>query len=90
MAYTEEELEIIAINSIRNYLNVDLTDKEIKDKYSYAFKPLYNVIQQQANKPSGVSSVTQGSQSVTYSTNDNGYITDDIKAILPKPFIRAY
>lgn len=89
MAYTEEELDIIAINSIRNYLNVDLTDKEIKDKYSYAFKPLYNVIQTQANKPSGVSSVTQGSQSVTYNTSD-GYITDDIKAILPKPYIRAY
>ena len=90
MAYTEEELEIIAINSIRNYLNITDTDEEIKDKYSYAFKPLYNVIQTQANKPSGVSSVTQGSQSVTYTNTSDGYITDDIKAILPKPYIRAY
>ena len=89
MTYSDEELEQIAINSIRNYLNINATDEEIKSKYNYVFKPLYSVIQEQSDKPIGVSSVTQGSQSITYNTSC-GYITEDIKVLLPKPFIRAY
>ena len=34
MAYTDEELELIAINSIRNYLNINATDQEIVNKYA--------------------------------------------------------
>lgn len=89
MTYTDEELELIAINSIRNYLNINATDEEIKNKYNYVFKPLYTVIQEQLDKPTGVSSVTQGSQSITYNSTTS-YITEDIKALLPKPFIKAY
>ena len=91
MTYTDEELELIAINSIRNYLNVQLTDQEIVDKYGYCFKTIFKAIEEQDERPVGVSSVTQGSQSITYSSSSGcNYITEDVKALLPKPFIRAY
>ena len=91
MTYTDEELELIAINSIRNYLNISATDEEIKSKYGYAFKTIYKAIEEQSERPVGVSSVTQGSQSITYSSSSGcNYITEDVKALLPKPFIRAY
>lgn len=90
MTYTDEELELIAINSIRNYLNISATDEEIKSKYGYAFKTIYKAIEEQPERPVGVSSVTQGSQSITYNTSNCNYITEDVKALLPKPFIKAY
>ena len=91
MTYTDEELELIAINSIRNYLNINATDQEIVNKYSYAFKTIYKAIEEQSERPVGVSSVTQGSQSITYSSSSGcNYITEDVKALLPKPFIKAY
>ena len=90
MTYTDEELELIAINSIRNYLNISATDEEIKSKYGYAFKTIYKAIEEQSERPVGVSSVTQGSQSITYNTSNCNYITEDVKSLLPKPFIKAY
>lgn len=89
MTYTDEELELIAINSIRNYLNINATDQEIVNKYGYSFKTIYKAIEEQSERPVGVSSVTQGSQSISYNSTTS-YITEDVKALLPKPFIKAY
>lgn len=86
--YTDEEKELIAINNIRNYLNKDFTDEEIRTKFGLALKRIVNNFDNMANS-SGVKSMTQGSMSVTY-TDDKQYITDDIRLLLPKPYIRLF
>jgi hypothetical protein len=85
------ELEQIAIISIRNYLNKDFTDDEIKAKYPLAIKRLITNAQNLENKQIGVVSASEGSQSFTYAEGvEFGTITDDIKALLGRPFLRLF
>ena len=41
---------------------------------------------------SGVNSISQGSQSISFNTNNesNSFISDDVKALLPRPYVRLY
>lgn len=86
--FTDEEKELIAINNIRNYLNKDFTDEEIRTKFGLALKKIVSNFDNMTNS-SGVKSMTQGSMSVTY-TDEKEYITDDIRLLLPKPYIRLF
>lgn len=85
--FTTEELEQMAIISIRNYLNKpSLTDVDIKDQFPLAIKKIVSNIGQ-VDKRNGVKSVTQGARAVTYNDSQT-YITDDVRLLLPKPFIK--
>ena len=86
--YTDEEKELMAINTIRNYLNKDFTDEEIKTKFGLALKRIINNFDTMTSS-SGVKSMTQGSMSVTY-TDEKKYITDDIALLLPRPYIKLF
>ena len=86
--YSDEEKELMAINTIRNYLNKDFTDEEIRTKFGLALKRIIDSFDTMANS-SGVKSMTQGSMSVTY-TDEKNYITDDIALLLPRPYIRLF
>lgn len=94
---TDEFKENIAINAVRNYLNCDFSDEEIKTKYGYVIdlikaKDIEKIISN-VNSRIGISSKTEGSRSISYdtSTSLNNYLVDDmIKALLPRPFIRLY
>lgn len=92
MNYTPSELEQMAIISIRKYLNKDFTDAEIKDKYSFAIKVIVNnATTLMNNKVPGVASMSQGSQSMTFKDGVEPFtITDDVKALLPRPFIKMW
>lgn len=94
--YTDLELEEIAIIVIKNYLNVK--DKElwtndyIRSNYSMAIKLIinnYKNISEINNGISNISSISQGGQSISFNSATN-FITEDVKLILPKPFIRLY
>lgn len=87
MAFTEQELEQIAIISIRNYLNKpSLTDENIKSEFPIAIKKIVTNISV-VDKRNGVKSVSQGARSVTYNDSQT-YITDDVKLLLPRPLIK--
>ena len=94
---TDEVKENIAVNAVRNYLNCDFTDEEIKTKYGYVIeliksKNIEKIISN-VNSRVGISSKTEGSRSISYnnSTNVTDYLVDDvIKNLLPRPFIRLY
>lgn len=88
---TEIELEQVAIISIRNYLNKDFTDDEIKTKYPLAIKRLITNAKNLENKQIGIVSASEGNQSYTYVDGvEFGTVTDDVKALLPKPFLRLF
>lgn len=92
MTFTEAEKEEMAINSIRNYLNKDFTDEEIRDKFELAIKRIVSNLDDILEiNTSGISSITQGSQSITYDTSiEKSQISDDVKRLLPKPYIRVF
>lgn len=92
MTFTEVEKEEMAINSIRNYLNKDFTEEEIRDKFELAIKRIVSNLDDILEiNTSGISSITQGSQSITYDTStEKSQISDDVKRLLPKPYIRVF
>ena len=92
---TSEVLEKACISAIRQYLNVDgmekFTDEYIKETYSIAIevmKDSYTKSNMAKGGLSGVNSISQGSQSIN--NESNGFISDDVKALLPRPYVRLY
>ena len=89
--------EKIIISMIRNYLNVSKAkypDERIKEEYPEAIaiaSKNYNELISEKRIP-GIVSITQGSQSVTYSATEADEIVIDglVKALLPRPFIRMF
>ncbi|WP_346886447.1 hypothetical protein [Clostridium sp. UBA4395] len=95
--YTDLELETIAINSIKNYLNVvgkeKWTDDYIKSNYIMAIKVIidnYKNMIEVNNGISNISSISQGGQSISFNSNSNSFISEEVKLLLPRPFIRLY
>lgn len=95
--YTDLELEQLAIGSIRNYLNVagkeKWTDDYIKSNYAMAIKVIinnYKNVLEVNNGISNINSISQGEQSISFNSNSNSLITDEVKLLLPRPFIRLF
>lgn len=90
--YDPVEKEQMAIIAIRRYLNKDFTDEEIKEKFALAIKVLINNAEYLMNtKVSGVTSMSQGSQSMTFKEGIEAFtITGDVEALLPRPYIKLF
>lgn len=90
MELTIEQKKSIAI--IRNYLNVDndtWTDEIILSEYDFVVDQL--IENAKTAKSSDIKSVSEGNQSISYKDNSGAWtITDDIKAMLPKPYIKLF
>ncbi|WP_035293786.1 hypothetical protein [Clostridium sp. KNHs214] len=85
---TIEERKAILV--IRNYLNKDLTDEYILTNYDLAVDQLINNAAKLENlKPTGVKSMSEGNQSISFDSNP-WTITDDVKALLPIPYVRMW
>lgn len=79
-----------AILVIRNYLNKNLTDDYIIENYDLAVDQLVNnAAELDSIKTPGVKSMSEGNQSVSFDSNP-WTITDDIKALLPTPYVRMW
>lgn len=92
MTFTDEEYEQMAVIAIKNYLNKDFADDYIKQKFGLAIKRLaQNSKNLDEIKTVGISSISENSTSISFSINlEAGTITDDIKSLLPKPYIRMW
>lgn len=79
-----------AVHTIQNYLNIDkFTDEDIENLYSEAIISLVsNAHKIESEGIKNIKSKSQGARSVTYSDDTSFTITDDVKSILPVPFIR--
>lgn len=79
-----------AVLAIRNYLNKDLTDEYIMQNYDLAVDQLINNAAKLENiKTPGVKSMSEGNQSISFDSNP-WTITDDVKALLPNPYVRMW
>ncbi|MHB7978938.1 hypothetical protein CF067_00860 [Clostridium sporogenes] len=88
----EEKNKAKAILVIRNYLNKDLEDEYILENYDLAVDQLIqNAEELRSIKTLGVNSMSEGNQSVSFENGVNPWtITDDIKTLLPIPYIRMW
>lgn len=83
---TSDEYNQMAVIYIRDYLNKDFSDDEINTKYSLAIKRLSARLQELDELPNGISSFKKGEENIGYSTKN--IMSDDIKRLLPKPFLK--
>lgn len=90
LTFTDEELEEMSIVAIRNYLNKDFSDQYIKKNFGFAIKRfISNTKTLDSSKVVGASSISENGSSISFREGiEAGTITDDIKALLPKPYIR--
>ena len=86
--------EKIIISAIRHYLNVDWANEKIKEEYPEAIQIAMDNYNKTiaSNRPVGISSVSQGSQSISYTSTELNEIVIDgmVKALLPRPFLKMY
>ncbi|MGJ0908857.1 hypothetical protein [Clostridium botulinum] len=79
-----------AILAIKNYLNKDSEDDYILTNYDLAVDQLIqNAAKLENIKTPGVKSMSEGNQSISFDSNPWS-ITDDIKALLPTPYVRMW
>lgn len=92
LTFTDEELEGMAIQSIRTYLNKNLSDDYIKTNYKYALKRmLYKANEAEVTSVSGVKSIKEGDTTVNFGDRANTFIVDsEITALLPPPYVKMY
>lgn len=85
---TNEQRKAVLV--IRNYLNKDLEDDYILENYDLAVDQLVNNAAKLENiKTPGVKTVSEGNQSISFESGAGAWsITDDIKDLLPTPFVR--
>lgn len=88
----DEKNEAKAIFVIRNYLNKNLTDVYIKKHYALAIDQLIeNANKINSTKLVGVSSMSEGNQSISFNSNVEAWsITEDVKSLLPTPYVRMW
>lgn len=85
MAYTDEELNEMAVLAIFNYYNGYYSKEYIQENFKLALKVLTENIRTSVTKPQGIKSVSQNGISVTYNEGAgfNAYLTEEVLALLP-------
>ena len=85
MAYTDEELNEMAVLAIFNYYSGEYSNEYIQDNFKLALKVLIENIRTSVTKPIGIKSVTQNGISVTYNEGAgfNAYLTEEVLSLLP-------
>ena len=85
MAYTDDELNEMAVLAIFNYYDGEYTKEYIQENFKLALKVLTENIRTSVTKPQGIKSVSQNGISVTYNEGAgfNAYLTEEVLALLP-------
>lgn len=88
----DEKNEAKAILVIKNYLNRNLSDEYIKKNYALAIDQLIeNANKINSTKSVGVKSMSEGNQSISFDSNVEAWsITEDVKFLLPVPYVRMW
>lgn len=88
---TDSEYEQLAIIYIKRYLNNnDFTDDDIKTEHLFAIKRIVMKLKNLDELPQGISNISSGNESITYTKNSNLVMTKDIKELLPLPYVKLY
>lgn len=86
MNLTDEQIKSIVVKAIQNYLNNDkFDDVYIEMNFQEAVMVAIEEEKEKLKQPSNISSMSQGSRSVTYKNTGIGKLSDNVKALLPKP-----
>lgn len=86
MNLTDEQIKSIVIKAIQNYLSNDkFDDVYIEEKFPEAIMVAIEEEKEKLKQPSNVSSMSQGSRSVTYKNIGVGMLSNNVKLLLPKP-----
>ena len=83
----------IAVTLIKEYLNNDnFNDSYIEENFNMAIVIIVcNAYEFKKSGSSGnIKSMTQGGRSITYGNDKGFYITDEIKQMLPTPFVKSF
>lgn len=87
MEISIEQKKAIAV--IKNYLNVEWGEDYILSNYDFAIDQL--IQNSKISKSADIKSISEGNQSISYKDNSGPWtITDDVKAMLPKPYIKLF
>ena len=87
MAYTDEELNEMAVLAIFNYYDGEYDKEYIQNNFKLAIKVLVNNISSSFNRVVGASSISENGVSITYKDSNienNINFTDEVLALLPK------
>jgi hypothetical protein len=77
----------MGIDVIRNYLNTKESNEAILQKYENALLQLIgNKVQ--SDTTNGIKSYSMSKTSITYGEDKGFRITDDIKSLLPTPYVK--
>jgi hypothetical protein len=85
-----------AILTIRNYLNIGANTKYSDDYMMIEFELAIDELIEsslaiKSIKTTGIKSKSEGNQSVTFESNIEAWtITDNVKMLLPLPFVRMF
>lgn len=86
MNLTDEQIKSIVIKAIQNYLNNDkFDDVYIEMNFTEAIMVAIEEEKEKLKQPSNISSMSQGSRSVTYKNTGVGMLSNNVKLLLPKP-----
>ncbi|WP_303188425.1 hypothetical protein [uncultured Clostridium sp.] len=86
MNLTDEQIKAIVIKSIKNYLDNDkFDDVYIEANFPEAIIIAIEEEKEKLKQPSNISSMSQGSRSVTYKNTGVGMLSNNVKLLLPKP-----
>lgn len=83
-----------AINQINNYLNKNFNESDSIKNFKYAIEQIVldtYLYQQSKQYKDGIVRITEGERSIEYkSTSSTGRVifTDEVKAMLPTPYVR--
>ncbi|WP_297711992.1 hypothetical protein [Clostridium sp.] len=86
MNLTDEQIKSIVVKAIQNYLNNDkYDDVYIEMNFQEAVMVAIEEEREKLKQPSNISSMSQGSRSVTYKNTGIGKLSDNVKSLLPTP-----
>lgn len=81
--------ELMAIEAIKNYLNTDLTNDEIRSKYYLAVMHVSDNVENIVTRDGSITSMTESSRNVAFN-NNYSIIDNTAKMLLPKPCIKLF
>lgn len=93
MIFTDQELKDMAVMAIKEYLNNPrFTKSYIEENYGLAIKLLAENSKNILSRGDyAVSSMTKGAKSITFESKAKAFtINEDIKMLLPRPYIGLY
>lgn len=92
LTFSDEELEEMAIQAIRIYINKNFSDEYIRKTFKYALKRmLYKAKNIEESTTAGVKSIKEGDTTINFGDSVNTFIVDnEIVALLPTPYVNMY